>query len=321
MKRLLFLLTLFVVLGMQAQQHVMTVDVSKPTARINPAMYGIFFEDINFGADGGLYAELVKNRSFEFPQPLVGWIPFGEVTVQDERPCFDRNPHYVRITNDGCLLRAGLDNEGYRGIGLKKGEDYRFSAYVRTPDTKPMKLSVELVNSNGENLLKKELEVKGSEWQKLTAVLDAVSHVMGRELAEGRQVHLDGIGYFRVSLTTIEPVVAATKRKLTKVKMAGVKFRADQKLKNEIGTIKAKALKANEHSAKLTDKEIDRRLTNYFATRPFMTRNDFQSVCGMMRTTAMRHIRRLRTEGKLKNEGTMLQPIYVPVSGYYGKNE
>ena len=87
--------------------------------------------------------------------------------------------------------------------------------------------------------------------------LDAVSHVMGRELAEGRQVHLDGIGYFRVSLTTIEPVVAATKRKLTKVKMAGVKFRADQKLKNEIGTIKAKALKANEHSAKLTDKEIE----------------------------------------------------------------
>lgn len=120
MKRLLFLLTLFVVLGMQAQQHVMTVDVSKPTARINPAMYGIFFEDINFGADGGLYAELVKNRSFEFPQPLVGWIPFGEVTVQDERACFDRNPHYVRITNDGCLLRAGLDNEGYRGIERRK---------------------------------------------------------------------------------------------------------------------------------------------------------------------------------------------------------
>ena len=153
--------------------HNMVVQTNKLGAEIQPTMYGLFFEDINYGADGGLYAELVKNRSFEFPQPLVGWIPFGEVTVQDERPCFDRNPHYVRITNDGCLLRAGLDNEGYRGIGLKKGEDYRFSAYVRTPDTKPMKLSVELVNSNGENLLKKELEVKGSEWQKLTAVLKA----------------------------------------------------------------------------------------------------------------------------------------------------
>ncbi len=44
-------------------------------------MYGIFFEDIDFGADGGLYAELVKNRSFEFPQPFVGWVPFGNVTV------------------------------------------------------------------------------------------------------------------------------------------------------------------------------------------------------------------------------------------------
>ncbi len=146
MKRLLFLLTLFVVLGMQAQQHVMTVDVSKPTARINPAM-SIFFEDINFGADGGLYAELVKNQLFSSRSRWWRGYPFGEVTVQDERPCFDRNPHYVRITNDGCLLRAGLDNEGYRGIGLKKGEDYRFSAYVRTPDTKTMKLSVELVNS------------------------------------------------------------------------------------------------------------------------------------------------------------------------------
>lgn len=173
MKRLTTLLALSFALGIHAQQHVMTVDVSKPTAKINPAMYGIFFEDINFGADGGLYAELVKNRSFEFPQSFVGWVPFGNVTVNQENPCFDRNPHYVRVVNDGRLLRAGLDNEGYRGIGLKQGEDYRFSVYARTPDTKPMKLSIELVNSNGQNLLKKELEVSGNNWQKLTATLKA----------------------------------------------------------------------------------------------------------------------------------------------------
>ncbi len=171
MKKLLFLLTLSIALGTQAQQHVMTVDVSKSTARINPAMYGIFFEDINFGADGGLYAELIKNRSFEFPQPLVGWVPFGEVTVTDENPCFDRNPHYIRMVNDGRLLRTGLDNEGYRGIGLKKGEEYRFSVYTRTPETKSMKLSVEFVNSNGQNLLKKEIEINGADWQKQTIVL------------------------------------------------------------------------------------------------------------------------------------------------------
>ena len=175
-------------------------------------------------------------------------------------------------------------------------------SYDKSPEDKILHPRLRLNGSRSTDELRRDIQARCSLTETdVTAVLDAVSHVMGRELAEGRQVHLDGIGYFRVSLTTIEPVVAATKRKLTKVKMAGVKFRADQKLKNEIGTIKAKALKANEHSAKLTDKEIDRRLTNYFATRPFMTRNDFQSVCGMMRTTAMRHIRRLRTEGKLKN--------------------
>ena len=172
MKQLFTALLLSCALTVQAQ-HVMTVDVSKPTAKINPSMYGIFFEDINFGADGGLYAELVKNRSFEFPQPFVGWTPFGNVTVQSENPCFDRNPHYARIVNDGRLLRAGLDNDGYRGIGLKQGEEYRFSVYVRTPDAAPMTLSIELVDANGNNPLAKELEVKGHVWQKLTAVLTA----------------------------------------------------------------------------------------------------------------------------------------------------
>ena len=172
MKRLLFLLALAASFAVQAQ-HTMTVDMAGPTVRIEPTMYGIFFEDINFGADGGLYAELVKNRSFEFPQALVGWIPFGDVTVRDVDPCFDRNPHYVRIVNDGRRSRAGLDNEGFRGIGLKKGRKYRFSAYARTPEATPMKLSVELVNGNAENLLRQEVEVAGSAWQKVTAVLES----------------------------------------------------------------------------------------------------------------------------------------------------
>ena len=188
---------------MQAQQHVMTVDVSKPTAKIQPEMYGIFFEDINFGADGGLYAELVKNRSFEFPQPFVGWVPFGNVTVQDANPCFDRNPHYVRVVNDGRLLRAGLDNEGYRGIGVKQGEEYRFSVYARTPDAKPMKLSIELVNSNAQNLLKKEIEVSGNNWQKLTAVLKSPftdAHARLRIVLETQgTVDMDHISLFPVN--------------------------------------------------------------------------------------------------------------------------
>lgn len=189
-------------LGVQAQQHVMTVDASKPTAQIQPEMYGIFFEDINFGADGGLYAELVKNRSFEFPQPFVGWVPFGNVTVQDENPCFERNPHYVRVVNDGRLLRAGLDNEGYRGIGVKQGEEYRFSVYARTPESKPMKLSVELVNSDAQNLLKKGIEVSSREWQKLTVVLKSPftdAHARLRVVLESKgTVDMDHISLFPV---------------------------------------------------------------------------------------------------------------------------
>lgn len=203
MKKLITLAALSFALGLQAQQHVMTVDVSRPTAQINSAMYGIFFEDINFGADGGLYAELVKNRSFEFPQPFVGWTPFGNVSVQDAQPCFDRNPHYVRIVNDGRLLRAGLDNEGFRDIGLKQGEEYRFTAYVRTPDAQPMKLSIELVNANGENLLKQALEVKGNDWQKLTTVLKSPftdAHSRLRIVLESKgTVDMDHISLFPVN--------------------------------------------------------------------------------------------------------------------------
>ena len=155
----------------------------------------------------------------------------------------------------------------------------------------------------------------------VSAVLDALSHVMGEDLAEGRQVHLDGIGYFYPVLTSTEPVTAATKRKTTKIKLKGIKFRADQVLKNEIGAIKAKPLGLNEHSQKLSDKEIDRRLTGYFSTHQFLTLSDFQSLCGMMRSTAQLHIRLLRSEGKLENAGKLNQPIYVPCTGYYGRNE
>ncbi len=145
------------------------------------------------------------------------------------------------------------------------------------------------------------------------AVLDALSHIMGEELAEGRQVHLDGIGYFHPCLTTTEPVTVDMKRKITKVKLKAIKFRADQTLKNGLGTLKVKCMKGSLDFKRLTDEEIDQRLTAYFKTHQFLRRTDFQSLCGMARSTAMSHLRRLRSEGKLENVGGLMQPIYVPV--------
>ena len=155
----------------------------------------------------------------------------------------------------------------------------------------------------------------------VSAVLDALSHAMGEELAEGRQVHLDGIGYFHPTLTCTEEIKEDTKRKNTKVRLKGIKFRTDQDLRSEIGNVKLKNIKHNGHSNKLSDEEIDRRLTVYFSQHHMMTRSDFQRVCGMMKSTAMGHIRRLRGEGKLKNIGLQNQPIYAPNVGYYGITE
>lgn len=153
----------------------------------------------------------------------------------------------------------------------------------------------------------------------VTAVLDALSQVMGEELCEGRQVHLDGIGYFYPTLTATEEIAADTPRRNTKVKLKGIQFRSDQKLKNSVGHIKIKQMKSIIHSPKLSETDIDSRLRKYFTDHQIMQRSDFQDITGMVRSTAMIHIRRLRTKGKLLNIGIPSQPIYVPAPGFYGK--
>lgn len=153
----------------------MVIQTNKPGAEIQPTMYGLFFEDINYGADGGLYAEMIKNRSFEFPQSFMGWNTFGNVTLKDDGP-FERNPHYVRLANPGHRhKRTGLDNEGFFGVAFKKGEDYRFSVWARCEKDAPSKIRVELIDpkSMGETqvMAKQNIEVTSPEWKKYTVTL------------------------------------------------------------------------------------------------------------------------------------------------------
>jgi alpha-L-arabinofuranosidase len=147
--------------------------VQKPGANIQPDMYGVFFEDINFGADGGLYAELIKNRSFEFDQPFVGWTPFGDITIQTENPCFDRNPHYVQMNESGLRRGTGLENEGFRKIGFKQNAAYNFSFYARSSDGGEKKFRIELVSSAEEIIGKGNLLIQGKEWKKYSVGLKA----------------------------------------------------------------------------------------------------------------------------------------------------
>lgn len=153
----------------------MVIQTNKPGAEIQPTMYGLFFEDINYGADGGLYAEMIKNRSFEFPQNFMGWNTFGNVTLKDDGP-FERNPHYVRLANPGHRhKRTGLDNEGFFGVAFKKGENYRFSVWARCEKNAPSKIRVELIDpkSMGETqvMAKQNIEVTSPEWKKYTVTL------------------------------------------------------------------------------------------------------------------------------------------------------
>ncbi len=152
-------------------EKILNVHVDKMGSPIQPTMYGVFFEDINFGADGGLYAELIKNRSFEFDNPYIGWLPFGTVSIETKDPCFKRNPHYARMSYSKELTYTGLENEGFRGIGVKKGDAYDFSLYARTPGKDGIKLKIELVDNKNDIFETKEIEITGKGWRKYTAVL------------------------------------------------------------------------------------------------------------------------------------------------------
>lgn len=161
-------------LNATAQDVQMTLNTKKMGAQVQPTMYGLFFEDINYAADGGLYGELVKNRSFEFPQAFMGWKVFGNVQLKDDGP-FDRCPHYVMLSDPGhSERRTGLQNEGYFGIGVKKGEEYRFTVWAKAPNG-ASKIKVQLIDeaSMGErqDFASQDIDIASTDWKQYEVTL------------------------------------------------------------------------------------------------------------------------------------------------------
>ncbi len=154
-----------------AQTHNIQVDFKKNGIEIQKTMYGIFFEDINYGADGGLYAELVKNRSFEFPQSFMGWSTFGNIEVKSDGP-FQNNPHYVRLSYSGHTDKhTGLENEGFFGIAVKKNSEYRFSVWSRKAGSENAAVRIELIDQESNIITSQKLDVTSSEWKKYELML------------------------------------------------------------------------------------------------------------------------------------------------------
>lgn len=165
------------------QTYDFELDTKKVGSPIQSTMYGLFFEDINFAADGGLYAELVKNRSFDFPQSLMGWYTFGKVEVTKNNPLFGRNPNYVILSDPGhAHKRTGIENEGFRGMGFKKDATYRFSVWAKNINaTGDQKIRVELLDPRSNIIGSEEVTINSSDWKKYQVTLTSkVTEEKGR---------------------------------------------------------------------------------------------------------------------------------------------
>ncbi|MES2652478.1 MAG: alpha-L-arabinofuranosidase C-terminal domain-containing protein [Bacteroidota bacterium] len=150
---------------------IVTVKTDLSIARVEPNMWGVFFEDINFGADGGIYAELIKNRSFEFAKPLMSWTiqrskqKEGELLVVNRKEVNDANPRYLQVKKESDDFE--LINEGFKGMGIKKGLRYDFSMLYRLP-LPGVKLVLSLKDSKNKVIGETTIvpQQTGTNWQK-----------------------------------------------------------------------------------------------------------------------------------------------------------
>jgi alpha-L-arabinofuranosidase len=156
-----------------------SVLTDKPGADIMPTMWGVFFEDINFAADGGIYAELVKNRSFEFSLPMTGWQLLtsqngnGRIVANFYSPNRTTNLHFMKVYIDPSTGTFGFTNDGFRGMGIRKDEQYNFSVSARLAESSDVKMTVELITPDGKPLGKAELPEFSGTWNNFSATFKA----------------------------------------------------------------------------------------------------------------------------------------------------
>nr|WP_296068480.1 alpha-L-arabinofuranosidase C-terminal domain-containing protein [uncultured Actinoplanes sp.] len=188
-----------------APDYTITVDSRAAGPRIGDAMYGVFFEDINFAADGGLYAELVRNRSFEFLPidnraytGLTGWTTTGTATtIDDESRLNDRNRTYLRLDGPASVTNAGYNS----GIAVRRGELYDFSVWARA-DPAGSPLSISLRTTDGVPLAAPlTVTVRDNTWVRYAGTLRAT-----RTSDAGRlTVATTGSGTLRLDMVSLFP--------------------------------------------------------------------------------------------------------------------
>lgn len=157
---------------------------------IQKGMIGIFFEDINYGADGGLYAEMIENRSFEFLDArgdkdayyqkfdgLYGWNAWNKnskviLEIKEENPLNEINPHYLHAV---CEKGAGFTNKAYDGIYLEQGQGYRISFYAKSLNN--VKLQFAVVTNEETVVSMGRVQLDSNSWKKYELEFSAVENV------------------------------------------------------------------------------------------------------------------------------------------------
>lgn len=207
-----YLKSLFLLLSVQqlmAQEPILEIDASNYQAEIAPTMYGIFFEDINFAADGGLYAELVKNRSFEFTLPKMGWLePNSDrhsynsesgisMVVQQSLKATNTNFLRVQVTN---AKGYELINEGFRGMGIKKNESYDFSISCANP-LGITKIIAEIIDEEKKVIGSTSIEPRSGKWTSYETSFKASATVEKAQL----RLRFEGKGSIDIDFVSLFP--------------------------------------------------------------------------------------------------------------------
>ena len=188
-------------------QHI-TIDVqTEGRKQISDKLIGIFFEDINYAADGGLYAELLQNRDFEYNakdgrgwEPMSWWqVKGASAQILTDNPIHPNNPHYLSLQVG--QEQTEVTNLGWEGIPVKAGAKYRFSLFGRVPEGKASSVQVQLVSKEGTVIASSKVALfKGQSWKKVNATLrataDAQDAVLRLVMANAGTYQLDMVSLF-----------------------------------------------------------------------------------------------------------------------------